>query len=186
MFLKIHLKGQSGTGGQKGWSGSGGHEEISLEGPQRCPQLSAPLLQMRALQARNQGVSRLRPSAQCSLPSKYRSPALDAIIRTLSAGSAPEVPFLGVSTTPVERQRPRAYSLTAGEATPWETGTGPGDGVGWEVGLTIMRPFEGNLPEGRSGEKERVIDTGMARSGCEVDQLCTGKDHAHFMGPFPG
>lgn len=137
--------------------------EISLEGPQRCPQLRASLLQKWALQARNQGVSRLRSSAQVSLPSKYRSPALEAIIRTLSAGSAPEVPFLGVSPTPVERQRPRAYSLTSGEATPWETGTGPGDGVGWEVGLTIMRPFEGNLPEGRSGEKERVIDTGMAR-----------------------
>ena len=45
----------------------------------------------------------------------------------------------------------------------WETGTGPRDGVGWEVGVSIMRPFEGNLPgEGRSGGKGTVIDTGMA------------------------
>lgn len=92
--------------------------EISLEGPQRCPQLRGQLLQMWALQARNQGVSRLRSSAQCPLTSKYRSPALEAIIRTLSAGSAPEVPCRGVSPTPIEKQRPRAHSLTTGEAIP--------------------------------------------------------------------
>lgn len=43
--LKIHLKGQRwnrGGGGQKGWSGSGGHEEISLEGLSAAPAQCTP------------------------------------------------------------------------------------------------------------------------------------------------
>ena len=103
--------------------------EISLEGPQRCPQLRGQLLQMWALQSRNQGVSRLRPSAQCPLTSRHRSPALEAITRTLSAGSAPEVPCREVSPTPMERQRPRAHSLTTGEAIRGRQVQAPG--MGW-------------------------------------------------------
>ena len=50
-----------------------------------------------------------------------------------------------------------------------------------------MRPFEGNLPgEGRSGGKGTVADTGWQGSGCEIDRLCSDKDHAHSMSPFPG
>ena len=51
------------------------------------------------------------------LDQQILKPSSEAIIKTLSAGPAPEVPFLGASPTPIEKQKPRAHSLTAGEAT---------------------------------------------------------------------